>query len=99
MQIMPSGAAWINPAALTQQTLGDTKHSGPPKNAASTEGVTPLEQGGKASDRDANERYDGPSQQSSPSNSSVNDTAAETDSMLSLPANDDLGSSTLDLMG
>ena len=99
MQIMPSGAAWTNPAALTQQALGDTKHSGPPKNAATVEAVTPLEQSGKASDRDANERYDGPSQQSSPSNSTAIDTAAETDSMLSLPANDDLGSSTLDLLG
>ena len=63
MQIMPSGAAWTNPAALTQQALGDAKHSGPPKNAASTEVVTPLEQSGKVSDRDANERYDGPERQ------------------------------------
>ena len=96
---MPSGAAWTNPAALTQQALGDSKHSGPPKNAASTEVVTPLEQSGKVSDRDANERYDGPPPKGNPSNSSVNDTAVETDSMLSLPANDDLGSSTLDLLG
>lgn len=99
MQIMPSGAAWTNPAALIQQALGDSKHSGPPKNAASIEAVTPLEQSGKASDRDANERYDGPERQGNPSNSSANVTAVEADSMLSLPANDDLGSSTLDLLG
>ena len=96
---MPSGAAWTNPAALTQQALGDSKHSGPPKNAASNEVVTPLEQSGKASDRDANERYDGPPQKGNTSNSTANNTAVETDSMLSLPANDDLGSSTLDLLG
>ncbi len=99
MQIMPSGAAWTNPAALIQQALADSKHSGPTKNAAAIEVVTPLEQSGKASDRDANERYDGPQQQGNTSNSSANDKAVEADSMLSLPANDDLGSSTLDLLG
>ena len=99
MQIMPSGAAWTNPAALTQQALGDAKHSAPPKNAATIEAVTPLEQSGKASDRDANERYDGPPHKGNPSNSSVHETAVETESMLSLPADDDLGSSTLDLLG
>ena len=99
MQIMPSGAAWTNPAAHNQQALGDTKHSASLKNTANaSELVNPLEESGKASDRDANERYDGPLQQGSTSNSSANDTAAETDSMLSLPASDDIGT-TLDLLG
>ncbi len=100
MQIMPSGGAWTNPAALTQQALGDSKHSGTLKNAVpSTEPVNPLEQSGKASDRDANERYDGPKQKSNTSNSSKADALAEADSLLSLPANDELGASTLDLLG
>ena len=100
MQIMPSSAAWTNPAAQNQQALGDSKPSASLKNTASaSELVNPLEQSGKASDRDANERYDGPQQQGSTSNSSANDTIAETDSMLSLPASDDLGTTTLDLLG
>ncbi|HUP81679.1 MAG TPA: hypothetical protein VM260_24215 [Pirellula sp.] len=99
MQIMPSGAAWTNPAAQNQQALGDTKHSASLKNTANAgELVNPLEESGKASDRDANERYDGPLHQSNTSNSSAKDTAVETDSMLSLPANDDIGN-TLDLLG
>ncbi len=100
MQIMPSGGAWTNPAALTQQALGDSKQSGIVKNAASsTEPVNPLEQSGKASDRDANERYDGPQQKSKNSNSSNADPITEADSLLSLPANDDLAPATLDLLG
>ena len=99
MQIMPNGAAWTNPAAQNQQALGDSKPSASLKNTASaSELVNPLEQSGKASDRDANERYDGPQQQGSTSNSSANDTT-ETDSMLSLPASDDTGTTTLDLLG
>ncbi len=100
MQIMPSGAAWTNPAAQNQQALGDTKHSTSHKNAVtSSELVNPLEQSGKASDRDANERYDGPQQQNGTANSSGNDTTIEIDSMLSLPASDDKGTTTLDLLG
>ena len=96
---MPNGAAWTNPAAQNQQALGDSKQSGSLKNAASSnELVNPLEQSGKASDRDANERYDGPQRQGNSSNSSANDTT-ETDSMLSLPASDDTGTTTLDLLG
>ena len=100
MQIMPSGVAWTNPAAQNQQALGDSKQNASHKNAASTsELVNPLEQSGKTSDRDANERYDGPQQQASNSNPSANNATEETDSMLSLPANDDNGTTTLDLLG
>ena len=100
MQIMPSGVSWTNPAAQNQQALGDSKQNTSLKNTASTsELVNPLEQSGKTSDRDANERYDGPQQQSSSSNSSENNSTVATDSMLSLPANDDIGNSTLDLIG
>lgn len=100
MQILPSSAAWTNPAAQNQQALGDSKHSASLKNTtSSSELVNPLEQSGKASDRDANERYDGPQQQANTSDSSTNDTAVETDSMLSLPASDDVGATMLDLLG
>lgn len=100
MQIMPSGGAWTNPAALNQQALGDSKHSGALKNATpATEPVNPLEQTGKASDRDADERYDGPQKRGSPSNPAAENTAVESESMLSLPANDDLGEASLDLLG
>lgn len=100
MQIMPSGAAWTNPAAQNQQALGDSKHSAPLKNTASTsELVNPLEQSGNVSDRDANERYDGPQQERNKSSSSANDATAETDSILSLPACDDIHTTTLDLLG
>ena len=100
MQIMPSGAAWTNPAAQNQQALGDSKHSASLKNASPiNESVNPLEQSGKASDRDANEQYDGPQRRASTSNSAAKTTSVATDSMLSLPASDDIGNTTLDLLG
>ena len=100
MQIIPSGGAWTNPAALTQQALGDSKHSVALKNnAPSTEPVNPLEQSGKASDRDANERYDAPQRQRKSSDSSKTDPVNEAQNLLSLPANDELEASTLDLLG
>ena len=100
MQIIPSGGAWTNPAALTQQALGDSKHSVALKNnAPSTETVNPLEQSGKASDRDADERYDAPQQQRNSSNTSKADPVNEAENLLSLPANDNLEASTLDLLG
>lgn len=99
MQIMPSGGAWTNPAALTQQSLSDSKQSNATKNAANaTDPVTPLEQSGKASDRDAQERYAGP-QQGNASNSSGNASSDEQESMLALPANDQLDAGILDLLG
>ena len=101
MQIMPSGGAWTNPAALTQQALGDSKQSAAPKNATnSAEPVTPLEQSGKTADRDAQERYDGP-QPDNRSSQSVNstETVSDSESMLTLPADDDLEPGTLDLLG
>lgn len=100
MQIMPSGGAWTNPAAFTQQALSDSKSNGAVKSAVSaTEPVSPLEQTGKASDRDADERYDGPQNQANRSSSGENNAIIETESMLSLPANDDLGETSLDLLG
>lgn len=100
MQIMPSGGAWTNPAAFNQQALSDSKQSGAIKTAVSaTEPVNPLEQTGKASDRDADERYDRPQQSAKPSSSTENNAVIETESMLSLPANDDLGEASLDLLG
>ena len=100
MQIIPSGGAWTNPAALTQQALGDSKHSVALKNnAPSTETVNPLEQSGKASDRDADERYDAPKQHRNSSNNSKTDPVDEAGNLLSLPANDNLEPPTLDLLG
>ncbi len=100
MQIMPSGGAWTNPAAFNQQALSDSKHSGAVKTAVSaTEPVNPLEQTGKASDRDADERYDGPQRPTNPPSSAEDNAVIETETMLSLPADDDLGEASLDLLG
>lgn len=98
MQIMPG--SWTNPAALTQQALGDSKHSTAPKNSAvGTEPVNPLEESGKAGDRDANERYDGPQQSGTATEKGGAATANESESMLSLPAGDGQDDTTLDLLG
>ena len=100
MQIMPSGAAWTNPAALSQQASADPKQSAALKSTATeTDAVTPLEESGKTTDRDANERYDGPQQKESQSKSATNGSSFEAESMMSLPANDDLEATTLDLLG
>jgi hypothetical protein len=99
MQIMPTGGAWTNPAALTQQSLNDAKHPTANKNAtAGLESVTPLEETGKTADRDANERYDGPSHGNS-SKQEPDIAKIDTESMLSLPAYDDSEKAILDLMG
>ncbi len=99
MQIMPSGGAWTNPAALTQQALSDSKHSGTTKNAAvATDHATPLEQVGKTTDRDAQERYEGPQHRSAFQPAQEGD-HADHESMLELPADDDLEAGTLDLFG
>ena len=77
MQIMPSGAAWTNPAALSQQASGDPKQTAAQKSAASTQDpVTPLEETGKTTDRDANERYDGPQHQTGQANSASPESAS-----------------------
>lgn len=100
MQIMPSGAAWTNPAALSQQASGDPKQSAALKSTTpSKDAVTLLEETGKTTDRDANERYDGPQQTEKPSSSSSNGSPPDADSMMSLPANDDQEATTLDLLG
>jgi len=99
MQIMPSGAAWTNPAALSQQARADTKHvAARNSEATSTEPVNPLEESGKTTDRDANERYDGPQHSDGKISSTAKESESGTESMMSLPANDDLDASTLDLL-
>lgn len=102
MQIMPSGGGWTNPAALTQQALGDSKHSSTIKNTATAaEPVTALEQTNKTSDRDAQERYDGPQpgNATGASGDATKPAGEVHDSMMALPADDDLGAATLDLLG
>ena len=102
MQIMPSSGGWTNAAASTQQALNDAKHSNTNSNrdVAADLTVNKLEQSGKTSDRDANERYDSP-----PSGNTNAGTApseanlVSDDSLLSLPALDELPPSTLDIMG
>jgi len=99
MQIMPSGAAWTNPAALSQQASADTKHvAARNSEATSTEPVNPLEESGKTTDRDANERYDGPQHSDGKIGSVAKEFESGTESMMSLPANDDLDAPTLDLL-
>jgi hypothetical protein len=101
MQIMPSGGNWNHAASASQQSIADIKHVHAVSNRTSNKpSVNPLEQTANTSDRDANERYDGPQQQANPS--SANEQVAEPenhDSMLTLPAIDDSPSSSLDLMG
>ena len=99
MQIMPTGAAWTNPAAISQQASADSKHVATRNSVAnSAEPVTPLEESGKTTDRDANERYDGPQNSDAKTRSAPNESDSETESMMSLPAHDDLEAPTLDLL-
>jgi hypothetical protein len=99
MQIMPTGGSWINPAALNQQALNESKHTGPTANKSpSPDAVDKLEHSEKSGDRDANERYDGPQNQQHHS-SGQQSTPDQAASMLSLPAIDDLPTPTLDLLG
>ena len=98
MQIMPTGGSWVNPAALNQQAIQESKHNGSTGNKSTlTDAVDKLQHSEKTGDRDANERYDGPQEQHSSSNSMP--TPEQDPSMLSLPALDDLPVSTLDLLG
>lgn len=101
MQVMPSSGGWTNPAALSQQVLNDAKHAGATSHRSTNpEAVDKLEHAEKTSDRDANEKYDGPLGQNSPE-SSANDSNEDNnraDTMLSLPAIEETPS-TLDLMG
>ncbi len=101
MQIVPSSGGWTNAAASSQHSISDAKHANarthrPADNAA----VSRLEQSGKTSDRDPNERYDGPRRDHSNSELSPNATPLNQDeSLLSLPAIAESLVSTLDLMG
>lgn len=101
MQIMPSGGGWTNAAAASQHAVSDAKHSHantfrPAANLA----VNPLEQSSKTSDRDANERYDGPQPDQRNDTSSPDAMPlVQDESLLSLPAIDESPVSTLDLIG
>ena len=99
MQIMPTGGSWINPAALSQQAINESKHSGPSTNKSpSPDAVDKLEHSEKTGDRDANERYDGPLQDT-PKKAPTESEANNDSPMLSLPAIDDHPAPTLDLLG
>lgn len=105
MQIVPSSGGWTNAAASSQHAIGDAKHSNastnrPADDAADDAAVSRLEQSGKTSDRDPNERYDGPPFDQSNSDLSPNATPLiQDESLLSLPAIAESPVSTLDLMG
>lgn len=97
-----NGGAWVNPAAQNQQAAADRSgvHA-PAQNNSSTEALNPLEESSKTQDRDANERYDGPTserRQSQPEQK-PEPTSGESNSILSLPADDNSEGSTLDLLG
>lgn len=98
---MPSGGGWTNAAAASQHAASDAKHAhASTHRPAANRAVNPLEQSGKTSDRDANERYDGPQPDqrnvSSPPNAMP---LVQDESLLSLPAIDGSPTSTLDLLG
>jgi len=100
MQVLPSSGGWTNPAALSQQALNGTKLAPNASNrTASSDPVNRLEQSGKTSDRDANERYDGQSPANDFLNSNHNASPSENESMLSLPAADDDLPAILDIVG
>ena len=101
MQIVPSSGGWTNAAASSQHAIGDAKHSNASTNRpADDAAVSRLEQSGKTSDRDPNERYDGPPFDQSNSDLSPDATQLiQDESLLSLPAIAESPVSTLDLMG
>ena len=101
MQIVPSSGGWTNAAASSQHAIGDAKHSYASTNRpADDAAVSRLEQSGKTSDRDPNERYDGSPFDQSNSDLSPNATPLiQDESLLSLPAIAESPVSTLDLMG
>jgi hypothetical protein len=101
MQIVPSSGGWTNAAASSQHAISDAKHANASTHLpADDAAVSRLEQSGKTSDRDPNERYDGPQFDQSNSNLSPNATPLiQDESLLSLPALAESPISTLDLMG
>ncbi len=101
MQIVPSSGGWTNAAASSQHAISDAKHSNASTNhPADDAAVNRLEQSGKTSDRDPNERYDGPQIDQSKSELTPNATPPiQDESLLSLPAIDESPVSTLDVMG
>ncbi len=100
MQILPTNSgSWINPATLTQQGASDARAANASgANRGGVDATTPLEQSTKAGDRDADQRYDGPSDSGSQSNTNTHEDQSPS-SILNLPALDDQPPSTLDLMG
>ena len=101
MQIVPSSGGWTNAAASNQHAISDAKHSNASTHSPADDAlVSRLEQSGKTSDRDPNERYDGPQFDQSHSDLSPNATPLiQDESLLSLPAIDESPVSTLDVMG
>ncbi|MEQ1828102.1 MAG: hypothetical protein ABL921_19235 [Pirellula sp.] len=102
MQIMPNSGGWTSAAASAQHSLNDTKHSShaAPKGIAPRDAVDRLEESGKITDRDANERYDGQQPQNdAPSNSEADSSKSNNESLLNLPAIDEATPPILDLMG
>ena len=101
MQIVPSSGGWTNAAASSQHAISDAKHSNASTNRPADDAVVNrLEQSGKTSDRDPNQRYDGPQFDQGNSDLSPNATPLiQDESLLSLPAIDESPVSTLDLMG
>lgn len=100
MQIVPSGG-WAG-AASAQQSMNEAKHTHVHATPAPNQvGTERLEHGEKSSDRDANERYDGPQQNPSDPQSENNnpDSKSNRDSMLQLPADDEAPPQELDLLG
>ena len=102
MQIMPSGGGWTNAAASAQQSHADLKNNSPLHRASPADNSIKVDRSEKPSDRDANERYDGPQAENdqwekrSNPDESKNEHAGD---LLSLPATEDTAPSTLDLLG
>jgi hypothetical protein len=96
MQVPSS--SWANPAAHSQQGLGVQRVSSTTSTATTSNAVNQLEQSTKAGDRDANERYEGPTGEpkGSPPPKDVAD--ANPHDILELPADDGMEHS-LDLKG
>ena len=101
MQIPPAtSGSWINPAAIGQQASSDARFANTTSGQRSgVDPLTQLEQSSKTGDRDADERYEGPTHHSSNSQHQSSNNEAADQPMLQLPAVDDQPQSTLDLMG
>jgi len=102
MQIMPSGGGWTNAAASAQQGQNDLKNSSPLHRANAADNAIKIDQSEKASDRDANERYDGPQAENDQGAKRPNPIESKNENagdLLSLPATEDTAPSTLDLLG